>query len=281
MTVHAHELPGASLPDAICPDIEVLVHRRATELLRERPRRRFAALSGVGGIAVAAACAVLFLVIGSPSGNGLISPRQAVAAVVQTLEGNGILYWVRRGDLIDVRDPQERRGVLEEQSWADLSSGDSHTVLRAYPANGAPQRPLESWVASGRQWAAANADGNGIPRLHRAPRRPAGAPPVSLPDDLRAVLARAEQGKAEIAEAGEADSVPLVKVTDRWKDMTLRVWVTREAVPRVARVETTIVTPNAQQPIVNTITTVAWRILPRTPEVLADVELPSTAKRVP
>lgn len=275
MNGHAHELtPPGVPPAAICPSIEVLVHRRATELIAERPRRRVAAWSSVGGVAVAALCAVLVLVIGSPSGNGLLSPRQAVAAVVESLNGDGVLHWVRRADVTGAPDPSTPSATVE-QTWTDLASGDSHTIR-----TGQQGSARTSWVEDGREWSALPDTADGSPRVRPLPRS-TDTSLVSVVDEMRMLLDRADRGQAEITSAGERNGAPLVVVTDRTERSTRRVWITRDATPELVRVETTVVSPNASEPIVSTSTTEIWQVLPRTPEALADVEIPTNAKRIP
>lgn len=280
MNGHAHEFPPHGvLPDAICPGIEVLVHRRATELVPERPRRRVAALSSVGGVAVAAICAVLVLVIGSPSGGGLLSPRQAVAAVVESLDGDGILHWVREGNLVESPDQAARPGTIVEEEWTDLATGDSHLVATRTSSDAQPQTRV-TWRTSDARWFSLSPGANTaltIQRDHLAQ----GQGTLTAVDEVRGILQRAEQGLSEIAAGGEDRGRPLVVVTERHDQDTRRVWITRDGDPEVVRSETTSATRNAAQPIVTTTKTKTWRILPRTPEALSEVGIPTNAKRVP
>lgn len=279
MTDHAHEFPPQGvLPPAICPSIEVLVHRRATELIAERPRRRIAMASSVGGVAVAAVAAVLVLVLGSPSGGGLLSPRQAVAAVVQTLEGNGILHWVREERVSGTENPDpaavpERTNTEE---WLDLSDGDSHVIAKAYVRGESEPQVGVRWVESGIEWEQDGRPGADPPTIRRTA-------PVSTTavDEIRETLIRADRGENEIASAGEHAGHPLVVVTERRSGIVRRVWITREDVPQLVRSETTVTTRTAAQPVVSSTATRTWQVLPRTAEALAEVEIPSNAKRVP
>lgn len=281
MTGHAHEFsPHGAPPAAICPGIEVLVHRRATELIAERPRRRIAALSSVGGVAVAAVCAVLVLVIGAPSGSGLLSPRQAVAAVVESLDGNGILHWVREGELVESPDQADRPGTIAVEEWTDLSTGDSHAITTRTPRDGTSQTRL-TWKTSDTEWFALAGGTSGELTIKRDPGQPGDEAVLSAVDDVRALLQRAEQGQAEIAPGGDDGDRPLVVVTERRGQNLQRVWITRNGIPQVVRREDTVVSRNAPRPIVTTTTTKTWQILPRTPETLTDVEIPTDAKRVP
>lgn len=276
MNGHAHEFspPGAP-PAAICPGIEVLVHRRATELIADRPRRRVATLSSVGGVAVAAVCAVLVMVIGAPSGSGLLSPRQAVAAMVQSLDGDGILHWVSEEKVSGVRNPAAWPERTVHEQWLDLSSGDSHTITETYRAgSSAPERRGE-WIGSGIEWSAMLTEGEAL-TIHRK-----STPLGTAVDEIRATLARADNGESEIAAAGEHAGHPLVVVTERRGEYTRRVWITREDVPRLVRVEASGTGSSSSPPIVTTTTTSTWQILPRTPEALTDVQIPTDAKRVP
>lgn len=274
MSGHAHEMspPGAP-PTAICPGIEVLVHRRATELIADRPRRRVATLSSVGGVAVAAVCAVLVMVIGAPSGSGLLSPRQAVAAMVQGLDGDGILHWVREEKVTGARNPAAWPDKTAEQ-WVDLANGDSHTITETYRSGAAPERRGE-WIGSGIEWSGMLVEGE-PPTIHRK-----STPPATVVDEIRATLARADSGEGEIAAAGEHAGHPLVVVTERRGEYTRRVWITREDVPRLVRVEASASGSSSSPPVVTTTTTTTWQILPRTPEALADIQIPTDAKRVP
>ncbi len=280
MTGHAHEMPPHGvLPDAICPGIEVLVHRRATELITPRPRRRVATASSLGGIAVAAICAVLVLVIGSPSGSGLLSPRQAVAAVAETLGGNGILHWVRSGDLVASPDQADRPGTLLEEEWTDLATGDSHLVETRTPSEGEPQKWVR-WIAADGEWVALAPDPVGVPRIQLKPRF-AGQDAATAVEAVRSLLQRAEQGDAEIAAGGEEGGRPLVVVTERREGAARRVWITREEQPQVVRSEIAVDSRNASRAITTTTTTKTWRVLPRTQKSLAAVEIPRNAQRVP
>lgn len=273
MTGHAHEFaPHGAPPAAICPGIEVLVHRRATELIAERPRRRIVALSSAGGVAVAAVCAALVLAIGSPSGGGLLSPRQAVAAVVQSLNGDGILHWVSEEKVTGPQGKSPWQERTDNELWLDLSNGDSHTVTKTYYRGTSQPESRTAWVASGVLW---DLQGAG-PTIRRA-----AAVSVTAIDELRATLERADRGEGEIAEAGEHDGKPVVVVTERRDRTVRRVWVTRDDVPQVLRSEVTVTSRNAPEPVVLTTTTMTWQILPRTPETLANVEIPTDAKRVP
>jgi hypothetical protein len=278
MTDHAHEFPPQGvLPPAICPSIEVLVHRRATELIAERPRRRIAMASSVGGVAVAAVAAVLVLVLGSPSGGGLLSPRQAVAAVVQTLEGNGILHWVREGDLVESPDQADHPGTIVEDEWIDLSNGNLHRIDTRTPRGEEPRTRLV-WRTSAADWFALPSDASAGLTIKRDT---ASAASETVVDRVRTLLQRAEQGAAEIADGGEDRGRALVVVTERRGQDVQRLWITREGDPEVVRTETSVVSRNAPRPIVTTSRTTTWQIAPRTPEALADVEIPSNAKRVP
>lgn len=281
MTGHAHEFPPPGvLPDPICPGIEVLVHRRATELVTKRPRRRIAALSSVGGVAVAALCTVLVLVIGAPSGSGLLSPRQAVAAVVDSLEGDGILHWVREGELVESPDDVDRPGTIVEQEWTDLATGNSHLVTTRTPSDGPPQTRTV-WMTPDVDWVALSTGASEGPLVRQLPRRPGQPEALTAVDDVRSALERAAQGAAEIAPGGDEAGQSLVVVTERREGLVRRIWLTREEQPRVVRSETTVTGGNSPRPIVTTSTTKTWQILPRTPEALADVEVPTNAKRVP
>lgn len=278
MTDHAHELPPQGvLPPAICPSIEVLVHRRATELIAERPRRRVAALSSVGGVAFAAIAAVLVLVLGSPSGNGLLSPRQAVAAVVESLDGDGILHWVREGDLIESPEQADRPGTIVEDEWIDLSNGNLHRIDTRTP-RGEPSRTRLVWKTPTADWFALSRDASTGLTIKRDLRA---SGTTTVVDEVRALLRRAEQGSAEIADGGQDRGRPLVVITERVGETVQRLWITREGAPEVVRSETTAVSRNAPRPIVTTTRTTTWQIVPRTPEALANVEIPSNAERVP
>lgn len=277
MTGHAHEFSPHGVPSAaICPGIEVLVHRRATELIAERPRRRVMTLSTMGGVAVATACAVLVLVIGSPSGSGLLSPRQAVAAVVQTLNGDGVLHWVRVEKVTGAPSgsPWPERSDIEQ--WLDLSNGNSHTVTETYRRGASQPESNARWIASGSEWEA-------VPGPRGAPLtiRRSMSVDITPVDDLRATLERADRGESEVAEAGGPAGVPLVVVTERRDRVVRRIWITREEIPQLVRIEAVSTGRDDSQPIVTTATTTSWQVLPRTPEALADVEIPTDAKRVP
>lgn len=274
MTDHAHEFPPQGvLPPAICPSIEVLVHRRATELIAERPRRRIAMASSVGGVAVAAVAAVLVLVLGSPSGGGLLSPRQAVAAVVQSLESNGILHWVRVTKP-GAESPAAWPERTDTEEWLDLSDGDSYVIAKARRRGSAEPEVRVRWVESGLEWEQVGRPGANSPTVRQA--GPAGTTAV---DEIRETLVRADRGENEIAAAGEHAGRPLVVVTERRSGIVRRVWITREDLPQLVRSETTITTRNAEQTI--TTTTSTWQVLPRTAELEAEIEIPTDAKRVP
>lgn len=277
MNGHAHEFsPPGVPPAAICPGIEVLVHRRATELIPERPRRRLAVLSTAGGLAIAAVCAVLVLVIGSPSGNGLLSPRQAVAAMVQSLNGDGVLHWVREEKVTGAGNQQAWPERIESEEWLDLSSGDARTIIKTYRSAASGPETSVVWNASGVLWIQTDGDGDSSTL-----RRSATGSSTTGIDEIRATLARADRGESEIADAGEYGGHPLVVVTERRDRITQRIWITREDVPQVVRSETTVPSRNTQQPIVTTSTTTTWQIVPRTPDALADTQIPTDAKRVP
>lgn len=277
MNGHAHEFsPPGVPPAAICPGIEVLVHRRATELIPERPRRRRALLSTAGGVAVAAICAVLVLVIGSPSGSGLLSPRQAVAAMVQSLNGDGVLHWVREEQVTGGQSSSGWPERIESEEWLDLSSGDARTITKTYGAGAAEPETRVVWSASGVLWTRFEGDGD-----QATLRRGATVTSSTGIDEIRATLARADRGESEVADAGEHAGHPMVVVTERRERITQRVWITREDVPQLVRSETAVVSPNAPQPIVTTSTTTTWQVLSPTPETLADVQIPTDAKRVP
>lgn len=237
-------------------------------------------MSSVGGVAVAAVCAVLVLVIGSPSGSGLLSPRQAVAAVVQSLNGDGILHWVREQKVAGAPSGSAWPDRIDTEQWLDLSNGDSHTVTTTYRRGVSQPESLTHWVASGIEWE----------KWDRVPGRGGGEPLTirrstfvgsTAVDEIRATLERADRGEGEIAEAGEHAGKPLVVVTERLNRAVRRIWITREDVPQLVRSETTRTLRASSPPIVTTTTTKTWQILPRTPEALADVEIPTDAKRVP
>lgn len=281
MTGHAHEFtPHSAPPAAICPGIEVLVHRRATELIAERPRRRILALSSVGGVAIATVCAVLVLAIGSPSGSGLLSPRQAVAAVVQSLDGNGVLHWVTEGDLIASPDQLDRPGTVVVDEWTDLATGNLRRVTTQTPRDGQP-KTRTVWKTPNAYWFAVPSAANGGLTIKREFGAPSQQGMLSASDEVRALLQRGEDGMAEIVAGGEDRGRPLVVVTEREGQIVRRVWITRDGDPEVVRSETFVPSQNAPRPIVTTTTTKTWQILPRTPEALTNVEIPSDAKRVP
>jgi hypothetical protein len=272
----------SSVPAPIFPGIELLVHRRATEIATERPRRQLVMASSMGGVAVAAACAVLVLVLGSPSGSGLLSPQRAVAAVAESLESNGVLHWVRTGEAVRSEDradggaapsQPESLETRVEDAWVDLESDESHHVTTVTLAQGGSVKTIESWQTSNVVWVRSPGLKGDAAVASRLPRQERVDIP-SVADEIRLILDRARRGQADIADAGASGGTPLVVVTDRIEGQEQRVWVTRDPNPSVARLVTVKVDDRTGGRVTTTMDTQTWEVLPRTAETLRHVEVP-------
>lgn len=271
------------MPEPILPGVEMLVRRRAAELAAKPPRRprRRLVISGMGGVAVAAVCSVLFLVIGSPSGGGLLSPQRAVAAVIQSLEGTGVLHWVQRGDLKETPEQFVRPGTQVEELWVDLTSSDHHLIQRKYPAGEPPSR-WETWRESGLEWTGMPIGVGGRTVAKQLTRTPT-VGQRSIADELLTILERGSRGEAEVTEVSGHDGVPLVLVTDRQARVERRLWISREVIPRVVQSSSTILARRDRRDrraVTITKQTLTWQILPHTAATLADVEIPPTVDRI-
>lgn len=285
MPGHPHDPPfpaALPTPEPILPSIEALVRQRASELVpTPKPRRRLVLASSVGSLAVAACCAVLIMVLGSSSSSGWLSPQRAVAAMADSLESDGILHWVRRGQFADRRASLDRPGMEVIEQWIDLSTWNAHQVTRKAQGAAGESNTAETWQTGDALWV--RLDG---PEGQSTGLKKFAVPPVDHPEDragsdLSVLLGRAEQGQVSVSEAGEHDGVPLVVIADRTDRHVRRFWITREERPRVVRSSTEMPARDSQPAVTLTEETVTWEILPRTDDNLARVEPPTDARKVP
>lgn len=269
-------------PDPLLPQVELLVHRWATDAARTRRPCRLRVASAVAG-AVTTCLAVTFLLV-APSGNSLASPQHTIAAAIETLDGRGVLHWVRRTDYPRPFSAAGMRWASPlgiEHEWIDLATGDLHRVANR-PPNGRAPRHRELWIERGTEWFTLPmpTDGPG-PMIRRRPLQQPGRKPRqgNIAAQVRSVLALAAQGRTQVSAERSEDGTPLVVVTDRNKHRETRIWLTREDVPRLVRWTTTIPTRNPGRLVTTRTTTETWEILPRTAAALANVRIPSTAVR--
>lgn len=278
MTMHVRDpdVPTQREPMApIRPEVEALLRRRASAAAAHRPRKRMVA-TGTGAAIFAVCAAALILTLGSPSQNGLLSPERAVAQVAQTLDGQGVLHWIRRGNL---SSSDSSATTLVEDQWTDLATGNSHTTRTELLPSGEASSTLQTWAASGRLFMTVPSGADGSPRIREIPgpvtHRPGPFSAIESIADVRATLERAERGEADIADAGEDHGVPLVVVTDRSLDAELQTWITREADPRIVKIVATVL--RAAGAVTTTTVTQTWAVVPQTAGALANVALPPTA----
>lgn len=284
MPGHPHDPPfpaALPTPEPILPSIEALVRQRASELVpTPKPRRRLVLASSVGSLAVAACCAVLIMVLGSSSSSGWLSPQRAVAAMADTLDGNGILHWKWRGDLVETPEQFERPGVEVVEAWIDLESGESRRVTTKIPADGSPLETLRTWATPDARWTEMPSASDGARSIKRFDRHPGGPDPTGDAEVLE-VLDRARRGEATISTGGEDSGVPLVLITYRSEAFTRRLWITRETTPRVVR-STTEVPARRNRPAATIESrTETWEVLPRSAANLAQVALPPDVQKAP
>lgn len=272
----------AAEPGPVLPELESLVRRRTAKLARARAPRRRAAVSAATA-AVATCLATAFLLV-LPSGNSFASPQETVAAAARSLDGDGVLHWVRR---IDVRrspattpNDQPTPPTTVEHEWIDLDTGDWHRFVDSpEPKVGRSAIVDNIWVERGIRWFALRvpSDGPG-PVLVRGAGSQSGQRTGTVIDEVRDALSRAEDGTAEVSESRTDEGTPLVVVTHLRDTGKLRLWITRERHPRLVRSVSTI-EGEGRGLITSTTTTEVWDVLPRNPAALEHVRIPSTAVR--
>lgn len=243
-----------------------------------RPERRLALGVATGLLAGAAVAVAAFLPTSGPGPAQLLSPQAAVAAAAADLNSDGILEWTDlQGE--QVEDPS-LPGTTTTR-WVDLRTGDSSGVQRQTFVGraGRPRTALvwtwsvgrTSWLDEGQ---VSKKTGKRIVRKTVVRRPPIAERYRRTPvDQVRRDLARAAAGKLPIKNAGEIDGVPVVEILDVRREFTRRIWISKEASPRLMRATYRMPLPGGLpgDPTVSELKTLVWKIHPRSPKTLAKI----------
>lgn len=247
-----------------------------------RLRRRGLWLAGATGALAAGAVAIAaVLPSAGPAPARVLSPEQAVAAAAVDLDSDGILEWTDvQGAAVD--DPDSPGTRIER--WVDLRTAD-HSEFQSQTVTGPGGRPRSlsaslwnvgrtNWMDEGER---SKTTGKRIVRKTVVDRPPAAERFRRTPvDQVRRDLQRAAAGKLPMRDAGEIDGVPVVEIVDERNTFSRRIWISKEASPRLLKGSYTMSCPPklrcpADVSMTSESETLVWKIHPRTPQYLAKV----------
>lgn len=247
------------------------------------PRRRRLWLMGATGSLAAGAVAVAAVLPSSgPAPARVLSPQEAVAAAVVSLDSDGILEWTDvQGDA--VQDPTKPGFTVTR--WDDLRTHDHsefHRDVYDHPTRGTKVVLARVWHVGRTSWfdegQVSKKTGKRIVRKHVVDRPPVEERYLRTPvDRVRKDLARAAAGKLPMRDGGKIDGIATVEILDERKGFSRRIWISKEASPRLLKSRYRVALPDGMrgEATVGESKTLVWKIHPRTPQYLAKVGAPT------
>ncbi len=252
------------------------------ERARQR-RRRFWLGGAMGGLAAGAVAVAAVLPSSGPAPARVLSPQEAVAAAVTNLDSDGILEWTDVQGAA-AQDPQKPGFTVTR--WIDLRTPTDHSEFHRdvyeHPSMGRKVVSARLWNVGRTNWLdegqVSKRTGKPIVRKTVVDQPPVADRYQNSPvDRLWKTLARAAEGKLPIRDAGILDGVPVVEVLDKREGFSTRMWISKEASPRLLKSRYRVAPPDGIRGewTGGETKTLVWKIHPRTPQYLAKVKAPT------